>query len=87
MITPGGQSFYQPSTPDSVDEIEFRFYDQDPSARALALENNDVQVVGELLPVDARALTANSDIQLQPTTIPGQPLQFMMNTTSSRPII
>ena len=75
-----GPSFYQPSTPDSVDQIEFHFYDQDPSARALALENNDVQVVGELLPVDARALTANSDIQLQPTTIPGQPLQFLMNT-------
>ncbi len=50
-----------PATPDSVDEIEFRFYDQDPSARALALENGDVQVVGELLPVDARALTASSE--------------------------
>ena len=24
-----GPAFYQPSTPDSVDEIEFRFYDQD----------------------------------------------------------
>ncbi len=75
-----GPSFYQPSTPDSVDEIEFRFYDQDPSARALALENGDVQVVGELLPVDARALSASSAVQLQPTTIPGQPLQFLMNT-------
>ncbi len=75
-----GPSFYQPSTPDSVDQIEFRFYDQDPSARALALEGGDVQVVGELLPVDARALTANSSIQLQPTVIPGQPLQFLMNT-------
>jgi peptide/nickel transport system substrate-binding protein len=75
-----GPSFYQPSTPDSVDEVEFRFYDQDASARALALESGDVQIVGELLPVDARALTANSSIQLQPTTIPGQPLQFLMNT-------
>ncbi len=76
-----GPSFYQSSTPNSVDEIEFRFYDQDPSSRALALENNDVQVVGEILPLDARALSANSDVQLQPTTIPGQPLQYMMNTT------
>lgn len=75
-----GPAFYQPSTPDSVDEIEFRFYDLDPSARALALESDDVQIVGELLPVDARALTANSSVQLQPTIIPGQPLQFMMNT-------
>ncbi len=75
-----GPSFYQPSTPDSVDEIEFRFYDQDASARALALESDDVQIIGELLPVDARVLTANSDIQLQPTTVPGQPLQFLINT-------
>src|SRR5664279_3245280 len=41
-----GPSFYEPATPDSVDEVEFRFYDQDPSARALALESGDVQVVG-----------------------------------------
>lgn len=75
-----GPAFYQPSTPDSVDEIEFRFYDQDAAARGLALENDDVQIVGELLPVDGRALTANSEIQLQPARIPGQPLQFMMNT-------
>lgn len=76
-----GPSFYQPSTPDSVDEVEFRFYDLDPSARALALESGDVDIVGELLPVDARALTANSSVQLQPTNIPGQPLQFMMNSS------
>ncbi len=75
-----GPSFYTPSTPDSVDEIEFRFYDQDPSARSLALEGGDVDAVGELLPVDARALTANSSVQLQPTVIAGQPLQFLMNT-------
>ncbi len=75
-----GPAFYQPSTPDSVDQVEFRFYDQDPSARALALESGDVDVVGELLPVDARALTANSSLRLQPTTIAGQPLQFLMNT-------
>ncbi|MEP7290791.1 MAG: ABC transporter substrate-binding protein [Chloroflexota bacterium] len=75
-----GPSFYEPSTPESVDEIEFRFYDQDASARALALEGGDVDVVGELLPVDARALTANSSVQLQPTTIPGQPLQFFVKT-------
>jgi peptide/nickel transport system substrate-binding protein len=75
-----GPSFYDASTPDSVDEIEFRFYDQDASARALALESSEVQVIGELLPVDARALSANSQIQFQPTTIPGQPLQFFIKT-------
>lgn len=75
-----GPAFYEPSTPDSVDEVEFRFYDQDASARALALEGNEVQVIGELLPVDARALSASSEIQFNPTTIPGQPLQFFMKT-------
>lgn len=75
-----GPAFYEPSTPDSVDEIEFRFYDQDASARALALEGDEVQVIGELLPVDARALTANSSVQIQPTTIAGQPLQFFIKT-------
>lgn len=75
-----GPSFYEAPTPESVDEIEFRFYDQDASARALALEAGDVQIIGELLPVDARALTANSAVQLQPTTIPGQPLQFFIKT-------
>ncbi|HVU13655.1 MAG TPA: ABC transporter substrate-binding protein [Phototrophicaceae bacterium] len=75
-----GPSFYTPSTPDSVDEITFKFYDTDESARATALENKDVDIVGELLPVDARSLTANSDVELLPTVIPGQPLQFMMNT-------
>jgi peptide/nickel transport system substrate-binding protein len=72
--------FYRPQIGTSVDEVEFRFYTESPSSRAIALESNDAQIMGELLPTDARVLTGNSDIRLFPVTIPGQPLQFMMNT-------
>jgi len=74
-----GPSFYQPPTGNAVDEIEFRFF-TDPPTRALALESGDAQVMGELMPTDARALTGNSATQVIPVSIPGQPLQFLMNT-------
>lgn len=74
-----GPAFYEPITPESVDEVTFRFF-TDPATRALALESGDADVMGELLPIDARALSANNNIQIIPVTIPGQPLQFMMNT-------
>ncbi|MBW4435862.1 MAG: hypothetical protein KME04_01930 [Pleurocapsa minor GSE-CHR-MK-17-07R] len=60
--------------------IEFRFF-EDPPSRALALQNGDVQVVGELLPTDARNLGASSEVRVLPVGIAGQPLQFLMNTT------
>ncbi len=74
-----GPPFYQPANEDSVDEVEFRFF-SDPPTRALALESDEAQVMGELLPIDARALTGNSGLQVIPVSIPGQPLQFLMNT-------
>ena len=74
-----GPAFYQPSTENSVGEIEFRFF-TDPPTRTLALESGEAQVMGELLPTDGRALTGNSSIQLVPQAVPGQPLQFLMNT-------
>ncbi|MCB9451825.1 MAG: hypothetical protein H6672_10320 [Anaerolineaceae bacterium] len=74
-----GPSFYTPPAANAVDEIEFRFF-TDPPTRSLALEGGSAQVMGELLPGDARALATNSAIQLLPTPIPGQPLQFIMNT-------
>jgi peptide/nickel transport system substrate-binding protein len=74
-----GPAFYKAAADNSVDEVEFRFY-TDPATRALALESGEVQVMGELPPTDARALTGNSEIQLNPEPVPGQPLQFMMNT-------
>lgn len=40
--------------------------------------------MGELLPLDARTLSASSDeVAVKPVTIPGQPLQFLMNASRS----
>jgi peptide/nickel transport system substrate-binding protein len=76
-----GPSFYQPPTQDGVlvDEIVYRFF-TDEATRALALQSGEAQIMGELLPSDARALATNSQIQLLTTEIPGMPLQFLMNT-------
>lgn len=73
-----GPAFYTTPVEQSINEIEFRFF-TDPPARALALESGEAQVMGELLPTDARALTGNSSIQLLPQDVPGQPLQFLFN--------
>ncbi|HLU11968.1 MAG TPA: ABC transporter substrate-binding protein [Oceanobacillus sp.] len=74
-----GPEFYQPPSEDAIDQIEFRFF-EDVGTRAIALEAGDAQIIGELLPTDARALSANSQIQLLPISVPGQPLQFLFNT-------
>jgi peptide/nickel transport system substrate-binding protein len=74
-----GPPFYSPPTAQSIDQVEFRFF-TDPPTRSLALESDQAQIMGELLPTDARALTGNSAIQLVPQSVPGQPLQFLMNT-------
>ncbi len=75
-----GPDFYTPPTDQSLDEIEFRFF-TDPPTRSLALESGEAQIMGELLPVDARVLSGNSSLRLYPQAVPGQPLQFLMNTT------
>lgn len=75
-----GPEFYQQETGDSLQEIVFRFF-TDPPTRALALESSEAHIMGEIMPATARALTGNSSIQLLPTEIPGQPLQFLLNTT------
>ena len=74
-----GPAFYTPASDLSVDQIEFRFY-EDAATRSLAIENDEVQIMGELPPIDARVLTGNNEVQVVPVTIPGQPLQFLMNT-------
>jgi peptide/nickel transport system substrate-binding protein len=75
----GGPEFYQPPTENAIDEIEFRFF-ADPPTRALALTSGEAQIMGEIQPLDARTLSGNSTIQLLPVNVPGQPLQFIMNT-------
>ncbi len=74
-----GPDFYQPPGDSAVNEIIYRFF-TDPPTRSIALEVGDAQVMGELLPADARALAGNSQIRLIPAAIPGQPLQFLFNT-------
>jgi len=73
-----GPEFYGPVPENAVDEIEFRFF-RDPATRLIALENGDAQIMGELLPADARSLAGRADITLMPVAIPGQPLQFYFN--------
>lgn len=74
-----GPDFYNAPSSNSIEEIEFRFF-RDAETRLLALENGDAQIMGELLPLDARAATNNPHIQVLPVPIAGQPLQFYMNT-------
>jgi len=74
-----GPGFYENASDNAIDEIIFRFF-EDEATRALALESGEADIMGELLPTDARALTNNPSIQLQPVAVPGQPLQFYMNT-------
>lgn len=74
-----GPAFYTSPSANAVGEVEFRFF-TDPVTRALALEGGEVDIMGELLPLDARSLNVSNQVALQPEVIPGQPLQFMMNT-------
>ena len=74
-----GPSFYSAVQDNSVQEITYRFF-TDPPTRSLALESGEAQIMGEILPVMARALTGNSSVRVVPTEVPGQPLQFLINT-------
>jgi len=74
-----GPEFYGSPGENAIQEVEFRFF-RDPATRALALENGEADIMGELLPLDARALFNNNEIDLMPIYVPGQPLQYYMNT-------
>ncbi len=65
--------------PAYLDEIEFRFF-VDPAVRALALESGDADVMGEVPPQDAARLEGNAAFALYQVPVPGQPLQFFLNT-------
>jgi peptide/nickel transport system substrate-binding protein len=75
-----GPSFYLPVQSNSVDDIEFLFM---PTAkqRMDSINSGSVDIVTNLLPNDARALTVNPNVRIVPTKIAGQPLQFLMNTS------
>ena len=63
----------------SIETITFRFY-TDVATRALALESGAADIVGEIPPQDAARLTGEGAFTLHPVPIPGQPLQFLLNT-------
>lgn len=75
-----GPTFYDVAG--NVEEVEFRFY-TDPATRLLALQSGEVQIMGEILPTNARTIGSDSSVVLEPVTIPGQPMQFYFNTAKS----
>jgi peptide/nickel transport system substrate-binding protein len=73
-----GPSIYLHSTA-QVETIAFRFY-VDTATRALALENGDADILGEIPPHEAGRLEATGSFEVLPVAIPGQPMQFLFNT-------
>jgi peptide/nickel transport system substrate-binding protein len=73
-----GPSIYDHPGPAYLDEIEFRFFTE-PSARALALEAGDADVMGEVSPLDAARLRQNKRFVVIPVALPGQSVDFMLN--------
>ncbi len=65
--------------PAYLEEIEFRFF-VEPATRALALEGGEADVMGEIPPHDAERLAKDPAFTLVPVAIPGQSLQFFLNT-------
>ena len=65
--------------PAYLEAIEFRFF-VEPATRALALEGGEADVMGEIPPHDAERLADNPAFTLLPVAIPGQSLQFFLNT-------
>ena len=71
--------FFEHQGPPRLEEVTFRFY-TDPATRVLALESGEADVMGEIPPQDAVYLDEDPDYALLPVSIPGQPLQFFLNT-------
>jgi peptide/nickel transport system substrate-binding protein len=68
--------------PAYLDRIEFRFY-ADPATRLPALLSGQADVMGELPPLDAVQISKSADkpdYRLYPVAIPGQSVQFFLNT-------
>ncbi|MFN2167031.1 MAG: ABC transporter substrate-binding protein, partial [Anaerolineae bacterium] len=65
--------------PAYLDQITFRFY-PDPATRVPALESGEVQIMGEIPPIEANRLMTDPRFAIYPTNIPGQSLQLWMNT-------
>ncbi len=74
-----GPTYYEQVEERFVDEIEFQFV-SDNKQRLGLISNQDVDIATNLFPTDARTLTGDTNVQLVPVQISGQPLQFLMNT-------
>ncbi len=74
-----GPSVFANRGPAYLEEVVFRFY-TDPATRAPALEAGEVDVMGEVPPLEARRLVRSGRFRLHAVSIPGQPLQFFLNT-------
>jgi len=73
-------SFYQ--MPDSpVQQVEFRFYN-DEVARVEAIDQGDVDILDRVSPALAQAQSVNTEVQVIPTGLAGQPMQLLMNTAN-----
>lgn len=72
-------ALFEHQGPPKLEEVTFRFY-TDPATRVLALESGEADVMGEIPPQDAVHLDESRDYVLLPVSIPGQPLQFFLNT-------
>lgn len=63
----------------SIERIEFRFY-EDPATRSIALESGEVDIIGEVPPNAAKRLEGTDNFNVHAVPVPGQPLQFFLNT-------
>lgn len=74
----GPTIYQQPQA--SYEQVEFRFF-EDVATRSIALESGNVEILGEIPPLDASRLGDQERFSLHPVAIPGQPLQYLFNTS------
>ena len=74
-----GPEFYVHPGENAIEVIEFRFF-MDNAARALTLQSGEVQLMSGLQPRELRALENTNSLRPILIEVPGQPLQFLMNT-------
>lgn len=72
-------SFFDHQGPPKLEKVTFKFY-TDPATRVLALESGEADVMGEIPPQDAVRLDNRPNYDVVPVSVPGQPLQFFINT-------
>ena len=65
--------------PAYLERVVFRFF-TDPAGRAIALQAGDVQVMGEIPPLDAVRLQQDGGFTIVPVPVPGQSLGLILNT-------